>query len=82
MKKFLALVLAALMVFAMAACTNDAPNADDNANGEKVLKIGVFEPSTGDSASGGKKEILGMQYANNEVPTVTLGGEEYKNCRV
>ena len=78
MKKFLALVLAALMVFAMAACTNDAPNADDTANGEKVLKIGVFEPSTGDSASGGKKEILGMKYANSEVPTVTLGGEEYK----
>ena len=78
MKKFLALVLACLMVFAMAACTNEAPDANNNANGEKVLKIGVFEPSTGDSASGGKKEILGMQYANTEVGAITLGGEEYK----
>ena len=26
-----------------------------------VIKIGVFEPFTGDSASGGKKEYLGMQ---------------------
>ncbi len=80
MKKFLALVLACLMVFAMVACTNDAPAAGngDEATGEKVLKIGVFEPSTGDSASGGKKEILGMQYANAETPSVTIGGEEYK----
>ena len=30
-------------------------------SGAKVIKIGVFEPSSGDSASGGKKEILGMQ---------------------
>ncbi len=72
MKKFLAIALAALMVFAMVACTPAAQNE------EKVLKIGVFEPSTGDSASGGKKEILGMQYANSETPTITLGGEEYK----
>ena len=43
-----------------------------------MIKIGVFEPSTGDSASGGKKEILGMQFANSETPTVTIGGEEYR----
>lgn len=75
MKKFLAIVLACLMCFALVACTN---NASTDNGGEKVIKIGVFEPSTGDSASGGKKEILGMQYANTEVPTVTLDGEEYK----
>lgn len=81
MKKLLALALAALMIFAMVACAPAAPNTGDEGNTdntEKVLKIGVFEPSTGDSASGGKKEILGMQYANAETPTVTLGGEEYK----
>ena len=47
-------------------------------SGDNVLKIGVFEPSTGDSASGGKKEMLGMQYANSETPTVTVGGQEYQ----
>ncbi len=80
MKKFLAIALAALMVFAMVACTPAVQNdVESGANdGAKVLKIGVFEPSTGDSASGGKKEILGMQYANAETPTITLGGEEYK----
>ena len=41
------------------------------------MRIGVFEPSTGDSASGGKKEILGMQYANSETPTVEVGGKTY-----
>lgn len=91
MKKFLALVLALLMVAtAMFGCgtantdvdVNDSAAVSDDADTEgtaeaKVLKIGVFEPSTGDSASGGKKEILGMQYAHSETPTVTIGGEEY-----
>ncbi len=79
MKKFLAILMAALMCMAAMAGCNTATNTDDTgADGEKVIKIGVFEPSTGDSASGGKKEILGMQYANSQAPTVTIGGEEYK----
>ena len=45
--------------------------------GDKVIKIGVFEPASGDSASGGKKEMLGMQYANSVTPTVDIGGETY-----
>ena len=78
MKKFLALVLALLMALSLVACGNDAAPADDAAAfGDNVIKIGVFEPSTGDSAAGGKKEILGMQFANAETPTVTIGGTEY-----
>ena len=72
MKKFLALVLAMLMVFSLCACGNGGDS------GEKVVKIGVFEPLTGDSAAGGKQEVLGMQYANSKVPTVEIGGETYK----
>ena len=45
--------------------------------GAKVNKIGGFEPASGDSASGGKKEMLGMQYANSVTPTVDIGGETY-----
>ncbi|MCI9482492.1 MAG: ABC transporter substrate-binding protein [Oscillibacter sp.] len=39
--------------------------------------MGVFEPSTGDSGPGGKQEMLGMQYANKETPTVEIGGKTY-----
>ena len=45
--------------------------------GGNVVKIGIYEPTTGASASGGKKEMLGMQYANAETPTVEIGGETY-----
>ena len=75
MKKIIALVLAMCMVFTLCACGGSGESAD---SGEKVVKIGVFEPSSGDSASGGKKEILGMQYANALTPEVVIGGETYK----
>jgi len=76
MKKIIALVLALCMVFTLCACGGGGGEATDS--GEKVVKIGVFEPSSGDSASGGKKEILGMQYANALTPEITVGGETYK----
>ena len=78
MKKFFALVLALAMVLSLVACGETAAPADGGAAaGDNVIKIGVFEPSTGDSAAGGKKEILGMQYANSETPTITIGDTEY-----
>ena len=43
-----------------------------------VIKIGVFEPSSGDNGAGGKQEILGIQFANSQVPTVVVGGKTYK----
>ena len=61
-----------------AVSTATAGSTAASAAGDKVVKIGVFEPSTGDSASGGKKEMLGMQYANSETPTVEIGGETYQ----
>ena len=82
MKKIIAIALALVMVFALCACgSSSAPAASDSsaaASGEKVVKIGVFEPLTGDSAAGGKQEVLGMQYANHITPTVDIGGETYK----
>ena len=76
MKKMLAILLVLCMTLSLCACGGSGEQAA--ASGEKVIKIGVFEPSSGDSASGGKKEILGMQYANSQVPEITLGGETYK----
>ena len=75
MKKVLAVLLALAMVFTLAACGGEEGGAS---TGEKVVKIGVFEPASGDSASGGKKEVLGMQFANSETPTVDINGETYK----
>ena len=47
-------------------------------SGQNVVKIGVFEPASGDSGAGGKQEMLGMQYANYETPTVEIGGQTYE----
>lgn len=73
-------VTGALSVGMLSACSGTSSNpsgSEGGGSGDKVIKIGVFEPSTGDSASGGKKEMLGMQYANYETPTVDVGGETY-----
>ena len=80
MKKFLAMMLALVMALSLVACgeQGDSQKGDDSASGDKVVKIGVFEPQSGDNGAGGKQEILGMQYANKMIPTVTIGGEEYK----
>ena len=83
MKKLFALLLALAMVLSLAACGggNGGGDADDGQGGSdganKVVKIGVFEPQTGDNGAGGKQEILGMQYANYVQPTVEIGGETY-----
>ncbi len=88
MKKILAGALSTVMLLSMlagcggggssAGSTPSSTNGSNASSGEKVVKIGVFEPATGDSASGGKKETLGIQYANFETPTVELGGETYQ----
>ena len=83
MKKLLALALASAMVLSLAACgSKDQPSGSQSSgsssSGDKVVKIGVFEPSTGDSASGGKTEMLGKQYANAQTPTVEVGGQTYQ----
>ena len=68
MKKLIALLLVLMMVLPVAAMADDLP----------VVKIGVFEPSSGDNGAGGKQEVLGVEYANFVKPTVTVGGTEYK----
>ena len=77
MKKFLAMVLALAMALSLVAC-GDSSDGGSSDSSEKVVKIGVFEPQSGDNGAGGKQEILGMQYANSLIPTVEIGGETYK----
>ncbi len=88
MKKFLSVMLALAMTLSLAACggsssssdnsgSSDSQSSSDSTSGNKVVKLGVFEPQTGDNGAGGKQEILGMQYANYVQPTVEIGGETY-----
>ena len=81
-KRVLALALTVAMVGTMlTGCGeggNNAANSNTSSNnGGKVVKIGVYEPASGDNGAGGKQETLGMQYANSKTPTVEIGGEEY-----
>ena len=62
MKKVLALVLALAMMFALCACGSSDSSSQAASSDEKVVKIGVFEPTSGQNAAGGKKEILGIEY--------------------
>ena len=88
MKKLLAIVLTLALALTMLAGCGGSPAASASGSGDaaspaasgdggNVIKIGVFEPSTGDSGAGGKQEMLGMQYANIETPSVEIGGTTY-----
>ena len=66
MKKFWAIALALCMTASAAFAA------------EKVVRIGIFEPASGDSGAGGKQETLGAQFGLLETPTVVINGETYK----
>ncbi len=69
MKKLLTAAAAAIMTAALlVSCGDSTP----------TVKIGVYEPASGDNGAGGKQETLGVQYANSITPTVKIGDTEYK----
>ncbi|HIY01599.1 MAG TPA: ABC transporter substrate-binding protein [Candidatus Blautia faecipullorum] len=67
-KKILSVILTAVMTVACAAPVMAA----------ETVKIGVYEPASGDNGAGGKQETLGIQYANQVQPTVEIDGTEYE----
>ena len=71
MKKVL-VALCILLLASFAVFAGGASDGDGN-----VIKIGVYEPASGDNGAGGKQETLGIQYANSITPTVNLDGTEY-----
>lgn len=77
MKKKVALLLVLVMIFTMFA-TACGSNSGDDGDYAGTIKIGVFEPASGDNGAGGKQETLGIQYANYVQPTVDINGETYK----
>ena len=79
MKKFIALALASVMTLSLAACGgsgDDAAVAGTPISGN-TIKIGVFEPTTGENGGGGMQEVLGIRYANTVAPTVDINGTTY-----
>ncbi len=72
MKRLLSLLLCLLMVFSM--FTGCSQKQDANANAapasSDVIKIGVFEPLTGENGGGGMQELDGIKYANKMYPEV------------
>ena len=79
MKKFLSLALAALMTAGCLVGCGSAKKTPDGITVEgDTIKVGVFEPVTGENGGGGSQEVLGIRYANKLVPSVTIGDKEYK----
>lgn len=70
-KRVLAVLLSAVVAVSMVAATAATAFAAD------TVKIGVYEPASGDNGAGGKQETLGIQYANSVQPTVEIDGKEY-----
>ena len=67
MKKVLALIVALILALSFSTV----------AMAEDVIKIGVFEPFSGDNGAGGRQEVLGIEYANTLKPTVEIDGKTY-----
>lgn len=79
MKKLLSLVLVLTLVLALGTgCGGkDTQGGTTGGNGDKVVKVGIFEPASGENGAGGKQEVLGIRYAHSLKPTVEIGGETY-----
>ena len=69
--------LKAAGVTAAAAALAGCSSSGSGSSSAKTVKIGVFEPASGDNGAGGKQEVLGIEYANSVAPTVDIGGETY-----
>ena len=72
LKKVLCLgVVLSLLMMIVASC-----GSSNVVNGD-VIKIGVFEPITGENGGGGYQEVLGVRFANSIYKTVKIGDKEY-----
>ena len=80
LKKILSFGLAVTCAASLAACGSSsgaAAGGGSSSSGGNVIKIGVFEPTTGENGGGGYQEVLGIRYANETHKTVKIGDTEY-----
>ncbi len=75
MKRYVALALVVLLAIGAIGCSSG--DTQQAAADKDVIKIGVYEPASGDNGAGGKQETLGILYANEKVKTVEVGGKTY-----
>ncbi|NLO99743.1 MAG: ABC transporter substrate-binding protein [Clostridiaceae bacterium] len=71
MKRAITIILTLCMVIMMLSGCGGG-------NAGNVIKIGVYEPSSGDNGAGGKQEVLGIEYANSVLNSVEIGGKKYE----
>ncbi|MGP1569846.1 MAG: ABC transporter substrate-binding protein [Eubacteriales bacterium] len=86
MKKLSLILVVVLGLTAfLTGCTGgnggEGGNTDSTNNGAlpdgDTIKIGVFQPTTGENGGGGMQEVLGIRYANTVMPTIELNGKTY-----
>ena len=82
MKKKMAVLLAVVLSLSLVAVGCGGGNGGgSSASGISVegntIKIGVFQPTTGENGGGGMQEVLGTRYANKLNPTVDINGTTY-----
>lgn len=76
MKKLLSFIMIpAVLCLTLAACGGGG-NQVELTEGN-TIKIGVFEPTTGENGGGGFQEVLGIRYANEVYPSVEINGVTY-----
>lgn len=71
-RKGVALLLAVmfLLTFVVAGCGGSKTTQKETAKPADVIKIGVFEPMTGEKAAGGQQTVEGIKLANKLYPEV------------
>ena len=79
MKKLISVAALLAMVLTFSAgCGGDTTTGGDTAQtGNEVVKVGIFEPASGENGAGGKQEVLGIRYAHSLQPTVEIAGVTY-----
>ena len=82
MNRLLSLFLILALMLGLCACgfndEDDSSLDDSPAVKGGVIKIGVFEPLTGEDADGGNKELLGIRFAHEKFPSVKAGKKTYE----
>lgn len=75
-RRMIALVMA-VCVLTLCACGGTGGGSGSSGSSGDTVKIGIFQPASGDNGAPGKQEALGSQYANYVTPTVDIGGKTY-----
>ena len=82
MKKLISLFIVLTLILGLCACgfSEDDDSSLDDSPAVKggVIRIGVFEPLTGEDAAGGNKELLGIRFAHEKFPSVKAGKKTYE----